>query len=271
MNKPAAKEPSMDEILSSIRQIIADDDEGAAPRRPSLQVAPDPMEAARVSSLSDDDDDTDNEPLALSALQIVPQAEASADMGFEALLADAQSEAAQTEEPALVVPDDVDFSADEAEIEPEPQPFAAALPEFDSEPQSAQPDVEPVPEPEIEAAPVLSAVRSFDDHASSATSSVERSSIASASPMPDANLSADLAEGLLESTTKAAIRGSMGKLNAAGIGVVASPSLGNGSVTIESMVRDMLRPMLKEWLDENLPSVVERMVEKEIARVARGD
>ncbi|RYE53999.1 MAG: DUF2497 domain-containing protein, partial [Rhizobiaceae bacterium] len=34
---------------------------------------------------------------------------------------------------------------------------------------------------------------------------------------------------------------------------------------------DMLRPMLKEWLDENLPSVVERMVEKEIARVARGD
>ncbi len=29
MNKPATKEPSMDEILSSIRQIIADDD---APR-----------------------------------------------------------------------------------------------------------------------------------------------------------------------------------------------------------------------------------------------
>jgi cell pole-organizing protein PopZ len=29
--------------------------------------------------------------------------------------------------------------------------------------------------------------------------------------------------------------------------------------------------MLKEWLDENLPSVVERMVEKEIAHVARGD
>jgi cell pole-organizing protein PopZ len=48
MNKPAPKEPSMDEILSSIRQIIADDDAGAAPRKPivppaaSLQAAPAP-------------------------------------------------------------------------------------------------------------------------------------------------------------------------------------------------------------------------------------
>lgn len=32
----------------------------------------------------------------------------------------------------------------------------------------------------------------------------------------------------------------------------------------------MLRPMLKEWLDENLPSMVERMVEQEIARAPRG-
>src|SRR5690606_33919085 len=31
MNKPAPKEPSMDEILSSIRQIIADDDASTAP------------------------------------------------------------------------------------------------------------------------------------------------------------------------------------------------------------------------------------------------
>jgi uncharacterized protein len=34
MNKPAPKEPSMDEILSSIRQIIADDDAAITPRKP---------------------------------------------------------------------------------------------------------------------------------------------------------------------------------------------------------------------------------------------
>lgn len=39
---------------------------------------------------------------------------------------------------------------------------------------------------------------------------------------------------------------------------------------VEEAVRDMLRPMLKQWLDDNLPSVVERLVRAEIERVARG-
>ncbi len=40
--------------------------------------------------------------------------------------------------------------------------------------------------------------------------------------------------------------------------------------TLEDVVRETLRPMLKSWLDENLPSLVERMVQSEIERVARG-
>lgn len=39
--------------------------------------------------------------------------------------------------------------------------------------------------------------------------------------------------------------------------------------TLEDLVREMLKPMLKEWLDRNLPSIVERMIAKEIARLAR--
>jgi cell pole-organizing protein PopZ len=265
MNKPAAKEPSMDEILSSIRQIIADDDESAAPRRPSLQVAPDPMEATAVS-LEDD-----SEPLALSSAQIVPEAEAAADMGFEALLADAQAETAEAEEaPRLVVPDDVSFDS------AVPDSGALDLPSFDPAPaaaEEAEASAEPEfsPEPEVETAPVLSAVSIDEDLVVAEPVAFARPSLAAASPMPDQTLTADIAEGLLETTTKAAIRGSIGKLGAAGIGVVPSPGLGNANLTIETMVREMLRPMLKEWLDENLPSVVERMVEKEISRVARGD
>jgi cell pole-organizing protein PopZ len=38
----------------------------------------------------------------------------------------------------------------------------------------------------------------------------------------------------------------------------------------DGVVREMLRPMLKQWLDENLPSIVERLVQAEIQRVARG-
>src|SRR5690606_39267382 len=65
MNQPASKEPTMDEILSSIRQIIADDDEAAAQKMPSPKAvalkpvpAPDPVPApAEIDPFSDDDDD----------------------------------------------------------------------------------------------------------------------------------------------------------------------------------------------------------------------
>ena len=40
--------------------------------------------------------------------------------------------------------------------------------------------------------------------------------------------------------------------------------------SIDRHVREMLRPMLKQWLDDNLPVMVERMVRAEIERVARG-
>jgi cell pole-organizing protein PopZ len=40
--------------------------------------------------------------------------------------------------------------------------------------------------------------------------------------------------------------------------------------TLEGVVRETLRPMLTSWLDENLPRLVERMVQAEIERVARG-
>ena len=63
MSKPAQKEPSMDEILSSIRQIIADDDTGEA-RRMTFEVVP-------SNDAVSDADDTAGETLALSQAQIV--------------------------------------------------------------------------------------------------------------------------------------------------------------------------------------------------------
>ncbi|ATQ68230.1 DUF2497 domain-containing protein [Methylosinus trichosporium OB3b] len=39
---------------------------------------------------------------------------------------------------------------------------------------------------------------------------------------------------------------------------------------IERYARDLLRPLLKQWLDDNLPHIVERLVRVEIERVARG-
>jgi uncharacterized protein len=245
MNKPAPKEPSMDEILSSIRQIIADDDAAGAPRRPSFQAAPDPMEATPAQPFSADAVDRDLadmlediEPLALSPAQIV--AEPDEDEGdldidglsFDSILAD--TEIAQGEITASVVQlvetDDVGFDADEP-AEPS-KPEAARVPVFTPFAEAAAPRPQPT--------------------------------IAQAAPMPDPTLSSDIANQLIEPATNAAVRSSLTKLSGLG--------LGNASTTtIEGLMKDMLRPMLKEWLDENLPSVVERMVEREIARISRGE
>ena len=44
----------------------------------------------------------------------------------------------------------------------------------------------------------------------------------------------------------------------------------NDSGLLHEYAREMLRPMLRAWLDDNLPTLVERLVRAEIERVARG-
>jgi cell pole-organizing protein PopZ len=254
MNKPAPKEPSMDEILSSIRQIIADDDAAGVPRRPSIQAAPPPMQATparQADSLDRDLSDMldDIEPLALSAAQIV-EGDDDDDVGgfsFDSILADtATDEEPVAAAPQLVEPEDVAFDMGEPEDD---------LPAFDPPPMATMARFHPEPAPEPAPAPRAQAPM--------AKPAMPQASVAQAAPLPDPTLSSDMADQLLEPATQAAVRSSITKLNGLG--------LGNTGATIESLMRDMLRPMLKEWLDENLPAVVERMVEKEIARVSRGE
>lgn len=263
MNKPAPKEPSMDEILSSIRQIIADDDAAAAPRRPAFSAAPPPMQAAPAKPLGGQADRDlsdmldDIEPLALSPAQIVGDDAEVGGFSFDSILADTTEDEGA---PGLIHADDITFEADDG------------LPSFDPLPSRAlEPDpvVTPAPEPEPEVAPSLTAFANVEDEPETEAFAIPEPAyepepvISQASPLPDPTLTSDMANELLEPATRAAVRSSIGKLNALGIG--------NPGLTIEAMMRDMLRPMLKEWLDENLPSVVERMVEKELSRISRGE
>ncbi len=254
MNKPAAKEPSMDEILSSIRQIIADDDAAGVPRRPAVQSAPPPMQAAPAKPLGNQaerdlsDMLDDIEPLTLSPSQIVEEADQDVAEGFsfDSILADTEVEEEVADGPALVEAEDVSFDLSEVEED---------LPSFDPVPSMRAPEPEPEPEADLTAL--------LDEEPEPVVMQAEPVAEAPAPALPDPTLTSDMTEELLGSATRAAVRGSIGKLNALGI---ANPGL-----TLESMMRDMLRPMLKEWLDEHLPSVVERVVEKEISRVSRGE
>lgn len=40
-----------------------------------------------------------------------------------------------------------------------------------------------------------------------------------------------------------------------------------GSISLEDIVRQEVKPIIKQWLDDNLAEVVERIVEKEVARL----
>ena len=48
--------------------------------------------------------------------------------------------------------------------------------------------------------------------------------------------------------------------------LVVKPDPGSDG-TLEGLVRDMLRPMIASWLDKHLPTLVEEIVEREIARI----
>jgi len=67
---------------------------------------------------------------------------------------------------------------------------------------------------------------------------------------------------ILSTTTVSAVESAFNTL--------AHTVLSNNARTLEDLVKEMLRPMLKSWLDDNLPGLVERIVKAEIERVSRG-
>lgn len=71
-------------------------------------------------------------------------------------------------------------------------------------------------------------------------------------------------EALLSSQAARAANSAFSRLT----DTVASRSTGSERI-LDQMTRDCLRPLLKGWLDENLPGLVERLVREEIERIAR--
>jgi cell pole-organizing protein PopZ len=74
---------------------------------------------------------------------------------------------------------------------------------------------------------------------------------------------------LLERATTASAVGSLSSLVAAVDRAHGGTTLGDGNRTIEDLLKEVMRPMVKEWLDANLPSLTERLVRREIERLAR--
>jgi cell pole-organizing protein PopZ len=249
MTQPAkVQEPSMEEILASIRRIIADDEAkppltekaagSAAPARPEkAAAAPAPKPAVM----------NDIPPSAITAAQAAAAKPPPPIVPTPAPAAPAASNS-QDDIDAMLA--GLDEATSEAEIRP-PQPDGEvfeltddmALP--DPPPPSAFHKVEPEDDLEFTETAAARAV-----HRQPAFEPPPFESPA-APPPP-----------MLSRSTVSAVESAFNTL--------ANTVLSNNARTLEDLVKEMLRPMLKSWLDDNLPGLVERIVKAEIERVSRG-
>ncbi len=95
-----------------------------------------------------------------------------------------------------------------------------------------------------------------------APAALQQPELSDLSAEPDPWIEEQPPEPLVSSSTGASIETSFKAL--------ATTVFMQNSAMVEQMMREMLRPMLKTWLDDNLPTIVERLVRIEIERVARG-
>ena len=261
----------MEEILASIRKIIAEDSaEAAPPSTPHLAVVSSnpPEERAAVDEEADAEDSLGAR-LArqsagrASARAVKPQPldDAVLEDAVEAADAfaeeEAEAEAAEAFETA-----DLDVAETPA-IDEAPEPIdeveedrpVTALAEADADTEAVEAmTAEPEPEPETER---------FEEPpaAKETTPAPNLSAIAAAMAVGESQVVHD-AGRLLSPEADRAVHGAFDQL--------ASTILGNQARTLEDLVKDMMRPMLQHWLDENLPVLVERLVREEIERVSRG-
>lgn len=247
MTQPAkVQEPSMEEILASIRRIIADDEAkppaaekaAAPPAAPpkAEKPAPAPKPVASEAPLPK----PPAAPPKAAPPAAAPAAASNNQDDIDALLAGLDETT-----PADVVP---------AQPEPEPEPEPDVL-ELTDEMAVAPP--QPVPSP---APASFRRVEPQDD-----IEFVERASARPATKAPAFQPSFEPAppkQAILSPNTVNAVESAFNAL--------ANTVLSNNARTLEDLVKEMLRPMLKSWLDDNLPAVVERLVRAEIERVSRG-
>lgn len=228
-----AYEPSMEEILASIRRIIADDQvlpRSAPELAPAAPAEPVPIvEPAEPAAA---------EPIALQPLE-GDEAEADGWTEVPAAIPPRPTRLAQAEPAAAPPRSGFDFVPGR---DFRPLPPRAAAPErapYVREAAAPRPVQEPPADLRREAA----------------------RRIAPAS-RPQQPVPAAAEEALVSPATDAMVSQAFNTL-------IASRFLQSNDAMGE-MVRDMLRPMLKAWLDDNLPILVERLVRAEIERVARG-
>jgi hypothetical protein len=252
----AQREPSMEEILASIRRIIEDSDTGRKQ----------PAEAGELRQ--------DLEPAAVSAPAV------EVDAFRSELHADARKPATLAEVQAQLAAADPEI----ARVEARPEPVKAAS----ADSGSAEPSA-----PAAMARPVAANAQSAETIVADwrrEIAAVGGSTVTArpAARVPEAAPKVEMekeepafeaaahagasqaSEPEAQSARPAILSEHTGRQVAAAFGELSDAFASRGKKSFDEMAEEMLRPMLQDWLDNNLPTLVERLVREEIERVARG-
>ncbi len=248
----------MEEILSSIRRIIADEEsEEASPddhKAASADTDADALETLEVLEDDDDDDEDGGDVLELTSVVDEGRVDEPAEDDEPATVADEPVEDV-TPPAALELVDDT-IDDDDIEIaEIEDLPEVVDLVDDDLiEAEDALPEIEETllrVDDDLEEIAVIETTTSQEDEPAVSTKKAET-------------------ETLLSTGTASTTTGAFAKLSKAFRPTPVEESVADGAGrTVEQFIEDMARPMLKEWLDENMPAIVERLVQKEIQKIAR--
>ncbi|MGB3390611.1 MAG: PopZ family protein [Pseudaminobacter sp.] len=260
------REPSMEEILASIRRIIEDSDtvrkganDGEAPaiaesgEAESAVIEVDAfrseLRAARADAETDYSAPPQAEPVRPEPASTITLAEVQARIAAETPpeLPSAEDDAAEAPASEQVSPP----QATDAAHEPESRDWATPQPA--AEPTGAAPAWD---KPQQEHAAETPAVAE--------SLSVEQSSVPADEPAAATHSDAGAV------IRPAIISEQAGRQVAAAFGELSEAFAARSRKTFEDMAEQMMRPMLQDWLDNNLPTLVERLVREEIERVARG-
>lgn len=236
MSDPKAQnEPTMEEILASIRRIISEnDEEQEAKKRADTQQADPPPPPPPVMPAAP-------APAGVAVLELTEMV--TEDGSVVSLTGDDElKEAREFLQSVASAP------------EPEPEPITP----------------QPIPEPEVVAEVVEE--RGTGGIVEPTDENTGKAGIEMANPKDDSvEFAPNGSEKLVSDAASAAATATFAELARS---MAQEPtSSGNMSIgsgrTLEDLVKEMLRPMLKDWLDRNLPPMVEHMVRRELDRMTR--
>jgi uncharacterized protein len=288
----AQREPSMEEILASIRRIIEDGDTGrkagneVEPGRPEFETANSAASDYEPASRADEAACGDGAVIEVDAFRAELRAPAAAAPASEPrkpvtlaevqaqIAADARKRAGETiptveaETVPAVEPAAESPQAAEAPAQPDwrDASTAPAAPEAQAidapAPLSSAADVGAVGWERREDVQVVSQPESDPIH--------EPASAAHVSPARNPGESIGPAAAESSVARPAIISEQASRQVAAAFGELSEAFAARSKKTFDEMAEQMMRPMLQDWLDNNLPTLVERLVREEIERVARG-